>query len=78
MNPVLNSKSPEPCDWVVLVVDDTPDNLSIAETVLSFSGAKVHTARNGAEGLAVVVADFKVDVPAGADGGFGIIVGQGR
>ncbi len=54
MNPVLNSKSPEPCDWVVLVVDDTPDNLSIAETVLSFSGAKVHTARNGAEGLAVL------------------------
>ncbi len=49
-----NGAGTEPRDWVVLVVDDTPDNLSIAETVLSFSGAKVYTARNGAEGLALL------------------------
>lgn len=34
-------------DWVVLVVDDQMDNLSLAQAALSFHGASVHTARNG-------------------------------
>jgi CheY-like chemotaxis protein len=37
--------------WMVLIVDDEPDNRAIAEKVLSFSGAEVYTAENGAEGL---------------------------
>ena len=37
--------------WIVLLVDDEPDNRTIAETVLSFSGAKVHTATHGVDGL---------------------------
>lgn len=37
--------------WIVLIVDDTPDNLAIAETVLSFSGAQVITATTGAEAI---------------------------
>lgn len=38
-------------DWVVLIVDDEPDNLNVAQKVLSFGGADVHIARNGREGL---------------------------
>lgn len=41
-------------DWIVLVVDDTPDNLMVAKTVLKFHGATVYTATNGEEGLAVL------------------------
>lgn len=37
--------------WTILIVDDEPDNRTIAETVLSFSGAKVHTAIHGVDGL---------------------------
>lgn len=37
--------------WVVLIVDDTPDNLEVARTALQFHGAQVHTATNGIEGL---------------------------
>ncbi len=37
--------------WVVLIVDDDFDNLNVAEKVLTFHGAKVHTATNGREGL---------------------------
>ena len=37
--------------WTVLIVDDEPDNRTIAEAVLSFNGAKVYTATQGAEGL---------------------------
>jgi len=42
------------CDvtsWVVLIVDDEPDNRTIAKKVLTFSGAQVFTASDGAEGL---------------------------
>jgi two-component system cell cycle response regulator DivK len=46
-NPATNDVN----QWVVLIVDDEPDNRTIAETVLSFSGAKVHTAIHGADGL---------------------------
>lgn len=41
-------------DWVVLVVDDDPDALEIAQTLLSFYGAKVVTASNGRQGLEMV------------------------
>ena len=40
--------------WIVLIVDDEPDNRTIAETVLSFNGAKVFTATQGVEGLKVL------------------------
>ena len=53
--PVLRNVSiSEVSQWIVLIVDDEPDNRTIAETVLTFSGAKVHTASQGAEGLAVL------------------------
>ncbi len=40
--------------WDVLVVDDQEDALQLIEDILSEYGAKVHLARNGAEGLALV------------------------
>jgi len=40
--------------WFVLVVDDEPDNRSIASKVLTYGGAKVYTAANGVEGLSVL------------------------
>ena len=41
-------------NWTVLIVDDQPDNLGVAEKVLSFYGATIHTAENGVEGLEVL------------------------
>lgn len=41
-------------DWIVLIVDDEPDNLGVAQKVLTYGGADVHIARNGLEGLAVL------------------------
>ncbi|MCA9915918.1 MAG: response regulator [Anaerolineae bacterium] len=38
-------------DWTVLIVDDEPDNLGVAQKVLLYNGAQVHIARNGLEGL---------------------------
>ena len=38
-------------EWVVLIVDDEPDNVGVARKVLNFNGADVHVARNGVEGL---------------------------
>lgn len=38
-------------DWDVLVLDDEPDSREVAERVLRFYGARVHTASNGNEGL---------------------------
>ena len=37
-----------------LIIDDEPDNRIIAEKVLSFNGAKVVTAENGVQGMAVL------------------------
>lgn len=37
-------------DWDVLVVEDDPSSLQVAATLLSFYGAKVHTAIDGEEG----------------------------
>ncbi len=40
--------------WNILVVDDTPDNVTVIRSVLNYHGAIVHTARNGREGLAIL------------------------
>jgi CheY-like chemotaxis protein len=37
--------------WRVLVVDDEPDNLYLANQILTFSGAKVESALGGSAGL---------------------------
>lgn len=37
--------------WTVLIVDDTPDNLTVAKTVLEYYGAQVVTASSGAAAL---------------------------
>lgn len=36
--------------WDILVVDDEPDSLFVAQYILSYYGATVHTAVNGQEG----------------------------
>lgn len=41
----------DPTTWVVLVVDDEPDNLTIADMMLKYAGATVYAAPNGIEGL---------------------------
>lgn len=41
-------------NWTVLIVDDEPDNLNIPREILSFYGAKVHTAANGEAGLEII------------------------
>ncbi len=37
--------------WKILVVDDEPDSLEVAQTLLAFYGAEVKTAANGQEAL---------------------------
>jgi CheY-like chemotaxis protein len=37
--------------WLVLVVDDEPDSLTVATVLLELCGAQVITARDGQEGL---------------------------
>ncbi len=49
--PLNNLSISDPSQWTVLVVDDEPDNREISQTLLSFSGVKVYTAVNGAEGI---------------------------
>ncbi len=40
--------------WVVLLVDDEPDNLEVVAETLEFRGAQVRTALNGLEALIVL------------------------
>lgn len=40
--------------WRIVVIDDEPDSLEVAEIILTAYGAEVHTATNGSEGLAVI------------------------
>jgi CheY-like chemotaxis protein len=47
--------------WKLLIVDNEPDNLDLAERMLSFYGAEVRTARHGLEAL-VVLRAFTPDV----------------
>lgn len=45
--------------WVVLIVDDEPDNLTVAQRVLSYGGAQVCVARDGREGLDVLASGLR-------------------
>lgn len=47
-------RAEEIATWTVLIVDDEEDNLSVPSTLLTFYGAKVHTAENGQKGIAVL------------------------
>ena len=38
-------------EWLVLVIDDEPDNIGVVELVLGFYGAEVHQATSGTAGL---------------------------
>jgi CheY-like chemotaxis protein len=38
-------------EWTVLIIDDEPHNIGVAQYVLNFNDAKVVTASTGAEGL---------------------------
>jgi CheY-like chemotaxis protein len=40
--------------WEIMVIDDEDDSLEVARYILSFYGATVHTAINGADGLEVL------------------------
>lgn len=40
--------------WNIVVIDDEPDSLEVAEIILMAHGANVHTATNGQEGLTVI------------------------
>lgn len=51
---MIDRINPDTKCWTVLIVDDEPDNLDLAKTVLKFKGAQIHTATNGIEGLAVL------------------------
>lgn len=42
-------------DWVVVVVDDEPDSLEVAQTLLEMCGARVMTGVNGMEGYELAV-----------------------
>jgi two-component system, cell cycle response regulator DivK len=44
-------KDSEVATWDVLIVDDEPDNVGVAEKVLVFNGARVRTAGDGVEGM---------------------------
>lgn len=41
-------------NWNVLIVDDEPDNVGVAQKILRYNGAEVHIAGNGLEGLALL------------------------
>jgi CheY-like chemotaxis protein len=41
-------------NWCVVVIDDEPDSLEVAEIILDAYGADVHTGCNGLEGLELV------------------------
>ncbi len=40
-------------DWDILIVEDEPDSLEVAERILRHYGARVHSAANGREGLEI-------------------------
>ncbi len=48
------SDTPIGTNWTILIVDDQPDNIAVAQTVLEYHGANVHVARNGEAGLALL------------------------
>ncbi len=46
--------SKDATSWTVLIVDDEPDNVGVAQKVLEFHGATIYTAANGEDGLVVL------------------------
>lgn len=40
--------------WDIVVIDDEEDSLEVAQIILDEYGARVHTASNGRDGLAVI------------------------
>ena len=50
----MNLSEIDGSNWTILIVDDEPDNLGVAEQLLKFTGAAVYTACNGKEGLEVL------------------------
>jgi CheY-like chemotaxis protein len=48
------ANAPAAAGWVVLIIDDVPDNLLVLTTALKYHGAEVHTATSGEEGLALL------------------------
>jgi CheY-like chemotaxis protein len=41
-------------DWIVVVVDDDPISLEVAEVILAYYGATVLTAENGSDGVSII------------------------
>lgn len=60
-------------DWVVLVVDDEPDSLFVAKTLLEMCGADVTSATNGQDGFelarkqrpAFIISDLSMPIMSG-------------
>lgn len=52
MSNMLNT--PDIKNWVILVIDDTPDNLVVIEVVLKYHGAQVHTAISAEAGFKIL------------------------
>jgi two-component system cell cycle response regulator DivK len=46
--------TPDIKNWVILVIDDTPDNLVVIEVVLKYHGAQVHTAISAEAGFKIL------------------------
>lgn len=40
--------------WDIVVIDDEPDSLLVADVILTSYGANLHTAENGEDGLTVI------------------------
>ncbi len=51
---ILITSRKDTSQWTILIVDDEPDNLKVAERILSFQGATVHIAEDGLKGLEVL------------------------
>ncbi len=41
-------------NWVILVIDDTPDNLVVMQVVLKYHGAQVYTAESAEAGFEIL------------------------
>ncbi|PJF29777.1 MAG: response regulator [Phototrophicales bacterium] len=52
MSNMLNT--PDIKNWVILVIDDTPDNLVVIEVVLKYHGAQVHSAISAEAGFKIL------------------------
>ncbi|MFP4321696.1 MAG: response regulator [Anaerolineales bacterium] len=63
--------------WTIVAIDDEPDSLLVAETILRAYGALIYTATNGADGLRLIrqmTPDFVIsDISMPAIDGWGLI-----